>query len=100
MGKNAIKEGELEKGLEIYQSVLELDPDSQGRKKKGFANLADIPIKLPKLNRKLMALSEKALSDWKRPGRSLAALNGIEELLQQYPRDPSLLSGWEFTTRG
>ena len=92
MGKNAIKEGNLEKGLEIYQSVLELDPDNKVARKR-IRELGRRPaIKPPKLNRKRMAPSEKVspfliLAD---SGRSLAALNGIEELLQQYPRDPSL----------
>ena len=92
MGKNAIKEGNLEKGLEIYQSVLELDPENKIARKRIRALGRRPTIKPPKLNRRRIAPPEKVssfliLAD---SGRSLAALNGIEELLQQYPRDPSL----------
>ena len=49
MGKNAIKEGNLEKGLEIYQSVLELDPENKIARKRIRALGDDLLLNLQSL---------------------------------------------------
>ena len=92
MAETAITAGETEKGLQIYQSILETDPDNKIARER-IRNLGARPaIKPPKLSRSRLAPIEKVkkLMMDADSGKSLEALNGLEELLPQFPRDSIL----------
>ena len=92
IGKAAINCGEVEKGLEIYQSILEVDPDNKIARQR-IRKLGGRPaIKPPKLSKKRLAPVDrvKELMILADSGRCLAAMDGLEGLLPQYPRDSIL----------
>ena len=89
VGMDAISSGDLEKGLEVYQSILEVEPDNKLVRERIRKLGARPSIKPPKLSKirlapraKVESLMEVAESD-----RCLAALYDLNELLPQFPRD-------------
>ena len=89
VGMDAISSGDLEKGLEVYQSILEVEPDNKLVRERIRKLGARPSIKPPKLSKirlapraKVKSLMEVAESD-----RCLAALYDLNELLPQFPRD-------------
>ena len=89
IGDLAVNEGNIEKGLGIYQSILEIEPDNKEARER-VRQLGYRPaVKPPKLEVKRCAPIEKVkelmvLAD---SGRCLAAMFGLKELLPQFPRD-------------
>ena len=91
-GEKAILAGETEKGIEIYQSILEIYPDNKVARERVRKLGVRPSIKPPKLSRKRSASPEKikslmAVAD---SGNTLGALRGLNELIQQFPRDSAL----------
>ena len=89
VGMDAISSGDLEKGLEVYQSILEVEPENKLVRERIRKLGARPSIKPPKLSKirlapraKVESLMEVAESD-----RCLAALYDLNELLPQFPRD-------------
>ena len=89
IGDLAVNEGNIEKGLGIYQSILEIEPDNKEARER-VRRLGYRPaVKPPKLEVKRSAPIEKikelmVLAD---SDRALAAMFGLKELLPQFPRD-------------
>lgn len=92
IGERAILSGETEKGIEIYQSILEVYPDNKVARERVRKLGVRPSFKPPKLSRKRSAPLEKikhlmVIAD---SGKTLEALNALEELVPQYPRDAVL----------
>ena len=92
IGKKAILSGETEKGIEIYQSILEVYPDNKVARERVRKLGVRPSFKPPKLSRKRSAPLEKikSLKEIADSGKTLEALNALEELVPQFPRDAVL----------
>ena len=92
IGKKAVMAGETERGIEIYQSILEVYPDNKIARERIRKLGARPEIKPPKLSKKRLAPIEKVkdLMVNADSGKSLEALSGLEELVPQFPRDSVL----------
>ena len=91
-GEKAVLAGETEKGIEIYQSILEIYPENKVARERVRELGVRPSLKPPKLYRKRSAPAEKikslvAVAD---SGNSLGALSGLNELVMQFPRDSFL----------
>ena len=92
IGRAAVEAGNLDKGLEVYQSILEIDPDNKIVRERIRKLGARPAIKPPKLSRIRLAPMCKVdeLMTAAESGRFLAVLYDLNELIPQYPRDPIL----------
>ena len=92
IGTAAVEAGNLDKGLEVYQSILEIDPDNKIVRERIRKLGARPAIKPPKLSRIRLAPVSKVedLMNAADSGRFLAVLYDLNELMPQYPRDPIL----------
>ena len=92
VGMEAISSGDLEKGLEVYQSILEIEPDNKLVRERIRKLGARPAIKPPKLLKIRLAprARVKNLMKMADSGRCLAVLYDLSELLPQYPRDSIL----------
>ena len=91
-GEKAVLAGETEKGIEIYQSILEIYPENKVARERVRELGVRPSLKPPKLYRKRSAPAEKikslvAVAD---SGNTLGALSGLNELVMQFPRDSLL----------
>ena len=92
IGRAAVEAGNLDKGLEVYQSILEIDPDNKivrERIRKLGARPAIKPPKLSKIRLAPLSKVEKLMTAAD-SGLFLAVLYDLNELTPQYPRDPIL----------
>ena len=92
IGRAAVEAGNLDKGLEVYQSILEIDPDNKivrERIRKLGARPAIKPPKLSKIRLAPLCKVEKLMTAAD-SGLFLAVLYDLNELTPQYPRDPIL----------
>ena len=89
VGMDAISSGDLEKGLEVYQSILEVEPENKLVRERVRKLGARPSIKPPKLSKIRLAPRPKveSLMEVAESGRCLAALYDLNELLPQFPRD-------------
>ncbi len=89
VGMDAISSGDLEKGLEVYQSILEVEPDNKLVRERIRRLGARPSIKPPKLSKIRLAPRAKVenLMEMAESGKGLAALYDLNELLPQFPRD-------------
>ncbi len=91
-GESAILSGRLGKGIEIYQSVLEIEPGNQIARKR-IRELGRKPLVVPgRSTKKHLAPVEEmeslmVLAD---SGQCLAAKQGLEKLISKYPGDATL----------
>ena len=92
IGRAAVEAGKLDKGLEVYQSILEIDPANKLVRERIRKLGARPAIKPPKLSRIRLAPLPKVeeLMNAADSGRFLAVLYDLNELMPQYPRDPIL----------
>mgnify|MGYP001380260914 FL=1 len=92
IGSAAVEAGNLDKGLEVYQSILEIDPDNKivrERIRKLGARPAIKPPKLSKIRLAPLCKVEELMTAAD-SGLFLAVLYDLNELTPQYPRDPIL----------
>ena len=92
IGRAAVEAGNLDKGLEVYQSILEIDPDNKivrERIRKLGARPAIKPPKLSKIRLAPMCKVDELMTAAD-SGRFLAVLYDLNDLIPQYPRDPIL----------
>ncbi len=91
-GESAILSGQLGKGIEIYQSILEIEPGNQTARKR-IRDLGRKPLVVPgRSTKKHMAPVDemKTLMVLADTGQCLAAKLGLEKLIPQYPGDATL----------
>ena len=86
VGMDAISSGDLEKGLEVYQSILEVEPDNKLVRERIRKLGARPSIKAPKLSKIRLAPRAKVenLMEMAESGKGLAALYDLIELLPQF----------------
>ena len=92
IGRAAVEAGNLDKGLEVYQSILEIDPYNKivrERIRKLGARPAIKPPKLSKIRLAPMCKVDELMTAAD-SGRFLAVLYDLNDLIPQYPRDPIL----------